>query len=212
MIPELDPEELDPDNNIPTELLAILSVSIPAFEKSRIDNLVAGASKEYIKGTKTAYERLGQKFVAEEIKDDVYDFLKTYKKQLNEGYTVIQGEKVYWLRNRTLDERQKIFDIISEGVTQGKPPATVKKEFQDYFGMQKSQAERIARTETAYVQANGRDDHYKKYGVERVKWLLGPNPCPECLDYGNKIYTWDTLPKSQPVHANCSCDLAPVLD
>lgn len=212
MIPEFDPDELDPDNNIPEELLTILLISIPSFEKSRIDNLVAGAAKDYLKGTATAYKRLGEKFVAEEVKDDVYSFLKTYQKQLNEGYTVIQNEKVYWLRDRTLKERQKIFDIISDGVTQGKSPDVVKKEFQDYFGMQKRQAERIARTETAYVQANGRDDRYKKFGVERVKWLLGPNPCPECLDYGNKIYTWDTLPKNQPVHALCTCDLAPVLD
>lgn len=212
MIPELDPNELDPNSNVSEELLAVLLLAIPTFEKSRIDNLVAGASKEYLRGAKTAYTRLGKQIVVDEVKDSVTSFLKTYQEQLNDGYTVIQGKKVYWLRDRTLAERQKIFDIISEGVTQGKTPATVRKEFQDYFGMQKMQAERIARTETAYVQANGRDDHYKQFGVEKVKWLLGPNPCPECLDYGNKIYTWDTLPKNQPVHVNCSCDLAPVLD
>jgi SPP1 gp7 family putative phage head morphogenesis protein len=187
-------------------------LAIPSFEKSRIDTLVKGASKEYLTGAQTAYKRLGKKIIADDVKDGVTEFLKIYKKQLNDGYTIIQGEKVFWLRDRTLAERQKIFNIISEGITQGKTPATVKKEFQDYFSMQKRQAERIARTETAYVQANGRDDHYKKYGVEKVKWLLGPNPCPECLDYGNKIYTWDTLPKSQPVHVLCTCDLAPVLD
>ena len=212
MIPKLDPAELDPDSNIPDELLSILIVSIPFFERSRIDNIVAGASKEYLTGTQTAYKRLQKKFVAKEVKNEVSSFLKTYQKQLNDGYTVIQGEKVYWLRDRTLKERQNIFDIINEGVTKGKSPDVVKREFQDYFGMQKRQAERIARTETAYVQANGRDNGYKRFGVERVKWLLGPNPCPECQDYGNKIYTWDTLPRNQPVHPDCTCDLYPVID
>ena len=35
----------------------------------------------------------GRKFVSSEVKDDVYKFLKTYQAQINEGYTVIQGEK-----------------------------------------------------------------------------------------------------------------------
>lgn len=187
-------------------------VAIPKFEEARIETIIAGASKNYLKGTKTAYKRLNKKFVAEEVKDDVYYFLITYQKQLEQGYTVIQGEKVYWLKDRTLAERQKIFDIVSEGITKGKSPEVVKKQFQDYFGMQKRHAEAIARTETAYVQAQGRDQRYKKFGVEKVKWLLGSNPCPKCIPFGGKIFTWDDLPYQQPMHVNCTCDLAPVIE
>ena len=212
MIPEFNPNDYDPDNNVTEELLAVLLVAIPAFENARMETIIEGAAKNYLKGIKIAYERLDEKFVSSEVKDDVYSFLKTYKKQINEGYTIIQGEKVYWLRDRTLTERQKIFDIISEGVIKGKSPEVVKMEFQDYFSMQGYQAERLARTETAYVQAQGRDDRYKQFGVKKVKWLLGTNPCPLCAQYGGKIYTWDDLPLQQPAHVNCTCDLSPVLD
>ncbi|MDD3915347.1 MAG: minor capsid protein [Bacteroidales bacterium] len=212
MIPEFIPEDYDPDNNVPEELIAVLLLAIPAFENARMETIIAGASQNYLKGTKIAYERLGENFVSSDVKDDVYSFLKTYKKQINEGYTIIQGEKVYWLRDRTLTERQKIFDIISEGITKGKAPDVVKSEFQNYFSMQGYQAERLARTETAYVQAQGRDDRYKQFGVKKVKWLLGTNPCPLCAQYGGKIYTWDDLPLQQPAHVNCTCDLSPVLD
>ncbi len=211
MIPELSADDYDPDNQIPEETLAILLAAIPAFERARLDLIVQGASKSYVTGTRIAYSRLGKKFVSEDVKDDVYSFLKTYKKQINEGYTVIQGEKVYWLRDRTLTERQKIFNIVKNGILEGKNPNVTKKEFQDYFKMQKSQAEAIARTETAYVQARGRDDRYKQFGVKKVKWLLGGNPCPKCAQYGGRVFTWDDLPLQQPAHVCCTCDLAPVL-
>lgn len=212
MIPEFDPGDYEKSDDFPEELLTILLLTIPKYEKARIETIIAGASKAYLTGTKTAYERLGEDFVSSEVKDDVYIFLKEYKKQIEAGYTVIQGEKVYWLRDRTLAERQKIFDIVSEGITQGKSPATVKKEFVDYFGMQKSQAETLARTETAYVQEQGIADRYKKAGVIKVKWLLGAHPCPECQRYGGNIYTWDKLPYSIPRHPRCTCTLSPVLE
>ena len=212
MIPDFDHEEYDPDNNTPEELLAVLIVAIPSFETARIELIVEGASKNYLKGTKIAYDRLGEKFVSSEVKDDVYNFLKIYKKQINEGYTIIQGEKVYWLRDRTLTERQKIFDIISSGVTEGKSPDKVKTEFQKYFSMQKTQAERIARTETAYVQERGIYDRYVKFGVKKVKWLLGSNPCEICTQYGGKIFDIDDLPYQIPVHPSCTCTIVPVLD
>lgn len=212
MIPELDAEDYDSENDIPEETTSILLAAIPAFETARLNLIVQEASKSYLKGVKTAYFRLGEKFISDDVKDDVYSFLKTYKKQINEGYTIIQGEKVYWLRDRTLAERQKIFDIIKTGILGGKNPNVIKDNFEKYFTMQKSQAEAIARTETAYVQERGIEERYKKFGVEKVKWLLGSNPCPECQRYGGKIYTWDELPYSLPRHVRCTCTLAPVIE
>lgn len=212
MIPEFNPNDYDPDNNVTEELLAVLLVAIPAFENARMETIIEGASKNYLKGTKIAYERLGENFVSSEVKDDVYSFLKTYKKQINEGYTIIQGEKVYWLRDRTLTERQKIFDIVSEGVIKGKSPDVVKKEFQDYFLMQEYQAERLARTETAYVQEKGIYDRYTTFGVKKVKWLLGANPCHVCAQFGGKVFDINDLPYLIPVHPSCTCTIVPVLD
>lgn len=212
MIPEFIPEDYDPDNNVPEELIAVLLLAIPAFENARMETIIAGASQNYLKGTKIAYERLGENFVSSDVKDDVYSFLKTYKKQINEGYTIIQGEKVYWLRDRTLTERQKIFDIISEGITKGKAPDVVKSEFQNYFSMQGYQAERLARTETAYVQEKGIYDRYTTFGVKKVKWLLGSNPCPVCAQFGGKVFDIDDLPYLIPVHPSCTCTIVPVLD
>jgi SPP1 gp7 family putative phage head morphogenesis protein len=212
MIPEFRPEDYDQESNIPEDLLAILLLSIPKFEKARIETLIENAAKSYLKGEQEAFDLLNMEFDPEEAKDAATTYLKTYQTQIREGYTVIQGEKVYWLRDRTLNERQKIFDIISDGIKNGRSPDTVKSNFMDYFKMQKSQAESIARTETAYVQARGAEIRFKKQGVEKVKWLLGPDPCEVCIPIGGKIFTWDTLPYQIPVHVRCTCSLSPVIE
>jgi SPP1 gp7 family putative phage head morphogenesis protein len=211
-IPELDPQDYDPENLIPEEVITVLLTVIPIFENARRESIIAYASKNYIQGNKIAYTRLKKPFKTAKIEDDVYAYLKEYKKQIDEGYTIIQNNRVYWLKDRTLQERQQIFKIISNGIVEGKTPNVVRQEFQDYFSMLKSDAERISRTETAYVQCQGRDSRYKKFGVEKVKWLLGSHPCPKCQSYGGKIYTWDELPYYQPVHPACTCDLSPIID
>lgn len=210
MIPEFNPNDYDPDNNVTEELLAVLIVAIPTFENARMETIIAGASKNYLNGTKIAYERLGENFVSSEVKDDVYSFLKTYKKQINEGYTIIQGEKVYWLRDRTLNERQKIFDIIKEGVTENKHQGVIIQEFKNYFSMQESQAEVIASNETRYVKARARDLTYKKSGVEKLRWITASHPCSVCEELDGRVFTWDDMPYQQPVHIHCLCDLEPV--
>lgn len=212
MIPEIDPQELDPDSIIPEELLAVLLEAIQTFEENRIDVMVKGATKGYLKGEMIAHTRLDTPFKSSEVKDDIYSFLKTYKAQLDEGYTIIQGEKNYWLKKRTLEERQKIFDIISNGITEGKSPPKVAKEFEKYFGMAKRDAVTLARTETAYVQATGRDIRYKKFGVKKVKWLLGKNPCDVCRALGGKIFMLADPQIRQPKHVRCTCDLSPQPD
>ena len=60
MIPDFNPNDYDPDSEIPDELLAALLIAIPTFENARMNTLIS-ASKTILKGTKIAYERLGEK-------------------------------------------------------------------------------------------------------------------------------------------------------
>lgn len=210
MIPDLDEEDYDQDGEIPEETTLILLAAIPTFERVRIELMVQEAAKSYLKGTEKAYAKLGEKFVSDEIKKEAEKYLIEYKTGLLDGYTVIQGKKVYWLRDRTLAERQKIFDTIKKGVAEGNNTNTITKELQDYFNMQKSQAERIAINETAYVQARARDYTYQKYGVEKVLWVVGSNPCHICDELAGQVFTWNDLPYQQPVHVRCNCELEPI--
>jgi len=212
VIPELDPKDFDPDGIISAEQLATIASAIESFESARLNDLLKGASKSYADGSKIAAKLMKKKFVADEIEDDLLKFLIEYQKQLRAGYTVIQGKKVYWLRDRVLSERQFIFDTISNGIIEGRSIEKTAKELQEYFKTSKKYSMLLARTETMYVRANARDERYKKNGVKKVKWLLGKNPCEICQPLGGKIFTWDNLPYNQPVHVRCTCGLSPQSD
>ena len=210
MIPDLDPDDYNSDNEIPEETLLIISAAITKFEAVRIDSLLSGASKSYLKGSKGAYSKLKEPFVSDEVKKEAEKYLNEYKNCIMDGYTVIQGKKVYWLRDRTLKERQKIFDIVKEGISENKGKEILTRKLQDYFNLQKTQSELIAGNETQYVQARARDTVYLNFGVERLRWITAAHPCSVCEEFEGRVYTWDDLPYQQPVHIRCLCDLEPV--
>lgn len=77
-------------------------------------------------------------------------------------------------------------------------------------------AELIAVTESADAYERGAHLAYAASGqVKGTEWLLGPNPCSECLPLGGKIVPLgeEFAPgvKHAPFHPRCTCATSPVL-
>lgn len=76
----------------------------------------------------------------------------------------------------------------------------------------------IARTELASATSRGSLLAYRASGqVERVEWLLGPEPCEECqelvrqtpsVELGQTFYGGASHP---PLHPRCTCAIAPII-
>jgi SPP1 gp7 family putative phage head morphogenesis protein len=209
MIPEPDLSELDPEKQLTDTQKEMIIAAILLYESSRIDDLLKGASKEYISGIKEASSKLKVDVLSKEYKNEVTKYLKTYKAQLEEGYTIIQGKKVNWLEKRTLQERKAIFDIISAGLKNEHSTDVVTPALQEYFNMQKKEAHLIADNELKTIKNRARDSLYKKNNINKFIWLLGDNPCDICVPLGGQVFTWETMPYEQPVHLQCNCDLEP---
>jgi SPP1 gp7 family putative phage head morphogenesis protein len=208
LIPPFDEEDYDPDNEISGDQKQVIGSAIIAYEKAFIGVLIAAASKNYIKGAIGANKLMGNPGLPDVI-SEARTYVKSYSEMLNAGYTMIQGEKLYWLKDRVLEDRQKIFDIITEGLKDGKTTAEIAQEYMDYFQSSKEYAQMLCQTETAYVQAMAQEEQYKINGVKTVFWVLGDKPCSECEMYGNQTYTWEELPAQIPVHPRCWCSLVP---
>jgi hypothetical protein len=73
----------------------------------------------------------------------------------------------------------------------------------------------IARTEAATAYTQGAILYYRESGqVERLEWLLGPEPCPECQPYGGTtaaLAEGFTGGAMVPLHPNCTCAVLPVI-
>lgn len=79
--------------------------------------------------------------------------------------------------------------------------------------------ERLARTESARVQAEAQNDVYKDLGVTKIKWIAEPSACKQCLDIaahedivdGIGVWPLNDAPDI-PAHPNCRCSKAPIAD
>lgn len=131
--------------------------------------------------------------------------------------------EVDWLPTMNRSTRSAVNDIIQRGIAQGLPTGVVERkkggytkgtiadELSKYFGGWKSRASTIARTEVARHQFVGSMARYQHYGVEKLLWLCGPNPCLLCGPLHNQVFTIDKVPFC-PIHPNCECDVAPYFD
>jgi SPP1 gp7 family putative phage head morphogenesis protein len=74
----------------------------------------------------------------------------------------------------------------------------------------------IARTETASAYSQGSLAAYQASGVvDRVEWLIGPDPCPDCEPLAGSVVALGAEFAQgigyPPAHPSCTCAIAPIL-
>ena len=71
----------------------------------------------------------------------------------------------------------------------------------------------IARSEITRVANAGAIEHYKKGGVNNIRWVasFGPRTCPNCEALDGRIFTTETIPPL-PLHTMCRCTTVPVTE
>lgn len=81
---------------------------------------------------------------------------------------------------------------------------------QDDMSMSYYQADRLVRTETAYMQTQASIDAYRQANITEVEWIAEPDCCDDCAQYSGKTFPIDHVPLL-PIHPNCRCCIAPVI-
>lgn len=196
--------ELPPE----VEAAAITALDILAAERNQ--TLIKQAGKAHMAGDTYATKALRIDIAFDLVQQEALDFVKQYAKEVNAGYTTIKGEKVYWLKDRTKADRERIVNVLKTGIKDGQSIPEISKALQAELDVLKSQATRISRTEVARIQNQGALNRYKANKVQKVKWLVF-EPCEICNPYANNVYDINNLPDEIPVHPHCRCALAPIL-
>lgn len=137
------------------------------------------------------------------------------KPLIDTGIEAKVAERVTWFAKSMLDtDKDKLIDIISEGVQQGQSIPNIRNTITETFATySKTQAERVARTEVAHASVQASIDAWSDSGVvEGYEWIVA-SPNDECLDYAGMVKdSPDDFPEgAPPIHPNCKCDLIPVL-
>lgn len=71
----------------------------------------------------------------------------------------------------------------------------------------------IARSEITRVANIGAIEHYKKGGINNIRWVasFGPRTCPNCEALDGRIFSVDDIPPL-PLHTMCRCTTIPVTE
>lgn len=120
---------------------------------------------------------------------------------------------------RVWDNVNKLADTLNDElvncVVTGKKTTDLKALLVDRFGVSKTQAETLVRTEVAHIQVASSEKRYKDYGIIEYEFLgrdehdIG---C-KCKKLNGKRFRFDdkTAPRP-PIHPRCRCDIAPVVE
>lgn len=118
-------------------------------------------------------------------------------------------------------DKDKLIDIIAEGVRNGDSIPSIRNSIVDTFSeYSKMQAQRITRTEVLRTSNLSAIDAWEQSGVvEGKQWLIAPGADEECAQYDGEIVTLsgnfyspeEFADGDPPIHPNCRCTVLPVI-
>lgn len=109
---------------------------------------------------------------------------------------------------------QRVRDDVTDMIVQGKGVSQVRRRLMEDFSAAYSDADRLVRTEAAYVRNQAALTRYRQNGRRKVRWITGESDgreCSVCRERDGKEYDIDAAPRL-PAHPNCRCCYAPVVE
>lgn len=110
-----------------------------------------------------------------------------------------------WKNNAAIADRIK--HSMEDMLVQGRGLPDIKKAIMQEFGVAFSYADRLVRTEAAYVLNRAHVAQYKAEGAKKIIWDTGledGKECEICKIRANKVYLIDEAPII-PAHPRCRC-------
>lgn len=103
---------------------------------------------------------------------------------------------------------------MEDMLVQGRGLPDIKKAIMNEFNVAFREADRLVRTEAAYVVNRANLAKYKRAGIRKVQWSVGPEDgkeCQICAARADKVYFIDQAPMI-PAHPRCRCIYAGVVE
>jgi SPP1 gp7 family putative phage head morphogenesis protein len=190
-----------------------------AVYNSQLASILGGsAGRAYMLGDLSAWKATGETPDAVQVRADAAAYAKSYYETLKEdGATIINGEKVPWLKDSTQSARDEISQIIEDGIKEGKypgikenvgggyPEGTVAHDLEPYFEGQKSKASMVARTEMGRIINDGKLDRWEERGYDEFEVFdnEGPHSCIPCQNAQGQVWSLEDCRNNAKGHPNC---------
>ena len=192
------------------------------YRKDLINTATNVAVKAHITGDLQAHAKLGIPIAENLVQQEALEYGKVYKnKLLKDGSSVINGKDVKWLDNQVESTRLDVYNVIEQGLKEGKPvasiggkhiaPGTIAHDLEQ-LAIRDKQYEyaRIARTETARIQNQGTLNRFNKNNITHVEVVDGDG-CDACAEANGQIWTVEYAMRHELEHPNCVRAFIPII-
>lgn len=117
------------------------------------------------------------------------------------------------VKNVSNDFKSACFFAISNGIIQGEDIKNISRLIVKKAKISKNRATAIARTEVIRAYNTAHYNRFKAVGVKKYEWIAAwsERTCPECGDLDGRIFVLNGNP-IPPLHTNCRCTIAPVIE
>ena len=184
-----------------------------AAEEATIDANRAGIPNE--DGTRPDYKTKVDPKQWMVIDAGAMSYIAQYRQLLvEEGATMINGQKIPWLRDFEMATRSDVVNVIEEGIAEGlRSKDEVARRLRPILEGSKHKAETVARTETSAIRANAKTARWKDrgYQVVRITDGRGSNPCDICKAIDGQFWTVEYYSTHHLEHPNCTRNASPVM-
>ena len=107
--------------------------------------------------------------------------------------------------------RYRLESMLTNGLIQGKNPRAYISQLRKEFGVSRSNAFRLLRTEFARVQTDTQMRTFSEYGYSEYIFISNSTACRDCLELNGQHFklTEQQIGKNAPpIHPNCMCSTA----
>jgi SPP1 gp7 family putative phage head morphogenesis protein len=147
---------------------------------------------------------------------------RVHSERIGNLYTRVFQE----LKGITADMETKLTRILAQGIADGLSPRQLARELTSVLGDDlnlvdklgrfipaKRRAEMLARTEIIRAHSEANITEYEELGVKELRWVYGGvRSCEICEGRNGKKYPIKETRGMIPVHPNCGCAWAPVIE
>jgi len=197
--------------------------SINAYEEALIANLFNNAIEAHIAGDMVSHKMLKIPITKNIVQQEALNYGKTYQKLLKDkGASIIKGKEVPWLSEHIEHTRNQAYNIIEDGLKQGRPvadiggkrgaPGTIADDLKQ-LGIRDKDYEyvRIARTETARIQNQGALNRFDINNIVEVDVVDGTDFDAECAAANGQRWPVSYARNHELEHPNCTRAFTPVI-
>lgn len=193
-----------------------LDTEIDNYIDRTINILSGNAGLAFVAGEIKASNTMGISY--DKPSPDSLVYARAYRQLLvDEGATIINGEKVYWMADREKELREQLFNKIEEGFKEGRKTygsGSIADDIAEILGVEHWKAQRISRTEVKRIMNAGTIQRYERNKVKYVQVLdnEGENSCEECAKINGQKWDIEYANSHELEHPNCVRSFVPIFD